>query len=114
MDKFIKMYGCMWYNIADIGEMPQLILIDVPSDVDTVDVSSNDAIIGINVDTVNLDNVKWLRVPGRIFGDKHECGCKEVAGFVEYSSTEHADFFNFAKYVHKSQRYNSGVNIVMS
>lgn len=68
-NKFIKMYGCTFVNISKVLTQPKLILVGIPSNVKYVDIPDNELIVGISTNTINLNNLSFLRVPGELYGN---------------------------------------------
>lgn len=105
-NKLIKMYGCTFYNLADIGEFPRLMLIYVPDVIHTLSIPANDAIIGVNVDCVDTSTLLHLSVPGKIFGDKDNA-FTEFGGFAVFHRTQGTETYNYLRYKEKTEKLST-------
>lgn len=87
MNRFVKLYGCTFVNLAEAGEFPKLLLVDIPKDTMIVHIPKTDEIIGICADTVLLDHVLELQMPGNVYGWyslDFASKCRFRKGFIEY------------------------------
>lgn len=73
--RYILYHGCVFVNLAELGEYPRLLLIHIPQNVDYVDLHDTREIIGLSTNTIDISHVHYLCVPGSLYGSfKKEFG----------------------------------------
>ncbi len=90
VNRYVNMYGCTFVNLAEEGKYPRLLLVGIPKGRRIVNIPEHREIIGLCTDTINLDDVEELRVPGNLYGmHKKEFASRcKLGRFITYPKQE--------------------------
>lgn len=112
-NRYIKMYGCTFVNVSSVITQPKLLLVNIPDGVTRVEIPDNSDIIGVSTNTINLGNLEYMSVPGKLYGNfikDFSKRCNIYSNRIVYE--KHAVFNSFSKLFEgnlKQEKVNASV-----
>jgi len=108
LNHYVVINGCYFVNLSNDQSNPQLMLVYIPQNRQYLNFTNDNAIIGISVNTINLEYVESLRINGKRYGhpvmldyDSTNAMCFDR---ITYYS-DHLEYNSLAKQRNKKYEY---------